>query len=469
MNHLAIIRIMSILGIWISGLLLVCALLAVALDEAVHAMPFVLAAVLAGPLGAIILLLTNKPQQGTRAQDGLAVATLFWVVVPVFCAIPFYPMVGEGGMITAYYESVSSLTTTGHSVLNTDGTPLPASLLLWRAILHLLGTVATISIAASVLAALNLGGPGIHKSRFFTIPEGSFFDAIPRIVRVTLVMTCTLTVVLGSLLLIAGVAPREALSGAVSAVSTGLVDPNAAHIAPSQGGLHAAILGAGLIAGVLGLLVIDHIGQRQFRKAIGDPETLALLATIAIITILAFLAGLPIIQSLGWSVSSISTSGIALSDPARFSRLPLVLVVLPVLIGGSALSAAGGIKLARLVVLSKRVSLEFVQLGYRSSVQTFTFRGRIQSERTIMGVWVYMVGYIMACVAGILILSLLGLSFDDSVRAAIGGLSNSGHIISETSDSLSWSAQICVALGMILGRLEVIALIPVLNPSFWSR
>jgi len=468
-NHLAIIRIMSILGIWISGLLLMCALLAVGLNETDYALPFVLAALLAGPLGGIVLLLTNKPQEKTRPQDGLAVATLFWVLVPLFCAIPFYPLAGEGGMIAAYYESVSCLTTTGHSVLNLDGAPLPASLLLWRAILHMLGTVAAITIAASVLAALNLGGPGIHRSRFFTIPEGSFFDAIPRIIRVTLVMTCTVTVVLGSLLLIAGVAPREALSGAVSAISTGLVDPNAAHLAPSQGGIHAFILGAGLIAGTLGLVVIDQIGQRKFRQAISDPETLALLPAIAIIGVLAFLAGLPIIQSLGWSVSSVSTSGMALSDPVRFSRLPLVLVVLPVLIGGSALSAAGGIKLARLVVLSKRVSLEFVQLGYRSSVQTFTFRGRTQSERTIMGVWVYMVGYIMACVAGILILSLIGLSFDDSVRAAIGGLTNSGHIISETSDSLSWPAQICVTLGMILGRLEVIAIIPVLNPSFWAR
>jgi len=86
-----------------------------------------------------------------------------------------------------------------------------------------------------------------------------------------------------------------------------------------------------------------------------------------------------------------------------------------------------------------------------------------------MGVWVYLVGYIVACVAGILILTLVGLSFDDAVRAAIGGLSNSGHIIGGTSELLSWPAQIFVTLGMVLGRLEVIALLPVLNSGFWSR
>ncbi len=469
MNHLAIIRILSILGLWVSGLLLMCGLVALALGEHSNVIPFLLAAVLAGPLGATVLLLTNRPVQKTRAQDGLAVAVLFWTIVPLYCAIPFIPLAGDAGMISAYYDSVSALTTTGHSVLVTGDAPLPASLLLWRAVLHLLGTVATITIAASILAALNLGGPGIHKSRFFSIPEGSFFDAIPRIARISTVICCSAVLVIGSLLVILGVPPREALSGAVSAISTGLVDPTSAHTAPTLGGLHGLILSFGLIIGILGLVVLDNIGHGKFMKAIRDPESQAFIGTLIAVGLLAFLAGLPFIQGFGWALSSLSTSGIALSDPARFDRLPLVLLLFPVLIGGSALSAAGGIKLARLVVLSKRVSLEFTQLGYQSSVQSFSFRGRKQSERTVMGVWVYLVGYIVACVAGILILTIIGLSFDDAVRAAIGGLSNSGHIIGGTSELLSWPAQIFVTLGMVLGRLEVIALLPVLNFSFWSR
>ena len=469
MNHLAIVRILSILGLWVSGLLVVCALIAAALGETGNVFPFLLSATLSGPLAATILLLTNKPERKTRAQDGLAVAVLFWFIVPAFCAAPFMPLVGDGGPIAAYYESLSCLTTTGHSVIDMNGRPLPASILVWRAVLHLFGAIAAITIAASVLAALNLGGPGVHKSRFFTIPEGSFFDSMPRIVRVSLVIIATLTIVIASLLLVLGVPPREAMSGAVSAVTSGLVDPTSDLISPSLGALHAVILSLGLIVGALGIVVMDHIGHGKLLKAVTDPESLAFLGSLIGLGVLAFLAGLPIIQGLGWALSSLSTSGLALSDPSRFTRLPLALELIPVIVGGAALSAAGGIKLARLVVLSKRVSLEFSQLGYRGSVQSFTFRDRRQTERTVMGVWVYLVGYIMASVAGILIISLLGLSFDDSVRGAIGSLSNSGHIIGGMSEALTWPAQICVILGMILGRLEVIALIPVLNLGFWSR
>ncbi|MDJ0921942.1 MAG: potassium transporter TrkG [Henriciella sp.] len=467
MNHLAIVRILSILGIWLSGLFVFCAFLAGAIGETSEAIVFFVSATLCGPIGATILLLTDRPTKRTRAVDGLAVAVLFWAVTPLFCAIPFLPLVGESGYLGAYYESTSCLTTTGHSLIDVVATPLPTSILVWRALLHILGAIASITIAATVLSALNLGGPGIHRSRFFTIPQGSFFDSIPRVIRVSTSIIVAASMIIGGCLLATGSVPREALSGAVSAVTTGLVDPLSFDQQPSQGSLQVTLLSIGLLVGTLGLVVLDNVGEGKVSRAIIDPEFLALAGTLVAITLLAFMAGIPLLQAAGWSLSSVSTSGMALSDPARFDRLPLVLVLFPVLIGGSALSAAGGIKLARLVVLSKRVALEFSQLGYRGSVQSFTFRGKRQSEKTVMGVWVYLVGYIMASVAGILILSLSGLSFDDSILAAIGALSNSGHLIGSMLDPLSAYAQIGVILGMILGRLEVIALIPVLKPSFW--
>lgn len=467
MNHLAIVRILSIIGIWLSGLFLFCTLLAGALGETSQAIVFLVSAALCGPVGATILLLTDRPKKRSRAVDGLAVAVLFWIAAPFFCAFPFLPLVGEGGFIAAYYESTSCLTTTGHSTIDVVATPLPTSILVWRALLHLLGAIASTTIAATVLSALNLGGPGIHRSRFFTIPQGSFFDATPRVIRVSTSIIVGSALIIGGCLLATGTVPREALSGAVSAVTTGLVDPLAFNQAPEQGVLQVSILSLGLVIGILGLVVLDNLGEGKMFNAMKDPEALAFAGTLFGVSALAFMAGIPLLQAGGWALSSLSTSGMALSDPARFDRLPLVLLLFPALIGGSALSAAGGIKLARMVVLSKRVALEFSQLGYRGSVQTFTFRGKRQSEKTVMGVWVYLVGYIMASVAGILILSLGGLPFDDSILATIGALSNSGHLIGSMLSPVSEYAQLGVILGMILGRLEVIALIPVLKPSFW--
>ena len=108
-------------------------------------------------------------------------------------------------------------------------------------------------------------------------------------------------------------------------------------------------------------------------------------------------------------------------------------------------------------------------MGYRQSLLTFEFRKRVQSDRTIMGVWVYLVAYIMACVAGLLIFSFTGSNFEDAIMNTVGSLTNSGHLIDLEHLPGNQSRQIWLIFGMILGRLEVLAFIPLLTVSFWRR
>ena len=183
MNHLAIIRALSFLLVILSGLLLIGALVALAYREVPQAIAFLVAGCVSGPLGGTVLLLTDVPRQATRAIDGLALAVLFWFLIPLFGAIPFLPLTVERGFLVAYYEAVSCLTTTGQTLIPGAAPDWPASLVFWRGLLHMLGAIASITIAATVFSALNLGGPGIHRSRFFTIPETSFFDGVPKVLR----------------------------------------------------------------------------------------------------------------------------------------------------------------------------------------------------------------------------------------------------------------------------------------------
>ncbi len=466
MNHLAIIRILAMLAICISGTLLLGALLAFAFGELKESLYFLAGALSCGPAASAVLLLTDKPKQRSRAVDGLAVAVLFWFLAPVFCAIPFLAWTDDVDYLSAYFEAVSCLTTTGQSGLSKSGDDWPASLILWRALLHIGGAVACITIAATVLSAINLGGPGIHRSRFFTLPETSFFVATPRVVRAAMSIVTVSIVFLLFALILAGASPGDAFSGAVSAITTGLVDPDASLTAPANA-MVGWCLGFGLIVGSIGLIVLDEIGQGRYLRALKDPEVMGLFVCLGLLTLVVWMSGLSLFPGLGWAISSLSTSGIALTDPEAFTGIPLALAGLPLLIGGSALSAAGGIKLARVIVLSKRAGLEFIQLGYRGSVQTFRFRGRPQSEQTIIGVWVYLVGYTIAIAGGLLVMSMLGLPFTDAVRASIGSLTNSGHFLVGLEGINDPLVQLALIFGMVLGRLEVIALLPVLSVSFW--
>lgn len=468
MNHVSVIRTIAI----ISGLISVLSLLMGVASElfnetGISALFF--APGISGSLfsGTVLLLLRSSPRR-SRINDGLAVAVMFWFVVPLIACAPFFAVIPNSGFVAVYYEALSCLTTTGHSLANSDlGAALPSSLLMWRAILHLLGTVAIVTIAATVFSMINLGGPGIHRTRFFVTPKGSFLKSIDRIVMLISGSLIVTTILFVSALIVIGVPPRDALSDIVSALSTGLVDPNSYLQGPSRSVLHVTVIVVALLVGMLGLLLMDAYKQQRLRRVLIDPEVIAMFASLTLLTVLALISGVPLIQSAGWALSALSTSGIAILDPERLQRIPLVMVLFPVLIGGSALSAAGGIKLARVVLLSRRVGMEFAQLGYRGSVYDMKFRGRQQVDSGVMSVWVYLVGYISASILGIFLLSVLGLPFDDALRASIGALTNSGHVIGGAISEFDTFSQILIMLGMVLGRMEVIALIPVISADFW--
>ncbi len=467
MNHLAIIRVTAMLLAAMGALYLLCCLVAVAFAEFDEMTTLMGAGLTLIVISTTILLLTDRSVRRTSAVDGLAVAIVFWAILPIPASVPFFEWSDIAAPVSAYFEAVSCLTTTGFSLTVDPGRPLPTSYLFWRAILHSAGAIASITIAVTVLSALNLGGPGIHRSHLFTLKDDDFFKTVPRVVRISTTIVVASILVLFSVLLMSGAAPRDAASWAVSAISTGLVDPASSELNLAMTSIQSNLIFLGLIFGTVGFLVVDNLISGKVLKALQDPETLGLFFGVLTLTFLVFLAGIPFFQAMGWSLSSLSTSGIALSDSARFERIPLTLVLLPVLIGGSALSAAGGIKLGRLIVLLRRSGLEFLQLGYRGSIQRFRYRGRYQSEETVMGVWVYLVGYVIASVIGILIFSMAGLEFDSAIRSAIGALSNAGHVIELTDTESSEFVQIGIAFGMILGRLEVIALLPALNINFW--
>ena len=466
MNYTSVVRVTAGLMLTIAAGGLLPALVAAIQSEGQQVFAFLAMSTTISIISSTILLLTNKPTRRARPADGLAVVILFWIGAPIVASLPFILGVANASPLAAIHEAMSCLTTTGHTLIaiNTDAWPI--SLLVWRGVLHIIGAIATITMAASVFAALNLGGPGIHRTVLFTIPEGSFFDAAPRVIIFVAVSMAIALIALTSALVLAGVPGLRAMGDAVSALSTGLVYPDGATrsiVSPAA----ATILGFGLFLGALGLAIGLPLRRFRLRSLLSAPETVAFCIVVLVFAVIAIVAGGPILGALGWSISAASTSGLPLSDHGLAQTLPITVIVIPALIGGSALSAAGGVKLARLIVLLRRAGQEFRQLGYRKSVVTFRFRERQLSERSVIGVWVYILGYIVAVFACVSGFSFLGQEFDVAIRLAVGGLTNSGAVVDASVSTLQSGESALLTLAMLLGRLEILALLPALVPSFW--
>jgi Trk-type K+ transport system membrane component len=317
-----------------------------------------------------------------------------------------------------------------------------------------------------VFAAINLGGPGVHRTVLFTLPESSFFDAMPRIVWPVSIMLTVSILMITVALLVLGVEPGRALGDAVSVITTGLVHPDALTRPPGTIGV-SVVLGVGLYLGALGLAFWLPFRQRSWSAIVQDPEIMIFGFFVILFAGAAVLVGVAAGDSLAWSISTMSTSGMPLTSPEVASRIPLTVYVMPCLIGGSALAAAGGIKLARVVVLAQRAGQEFQQLGYRRSIVTFRFRDRELDERSVIGVWVYFVAYVLAVFVFVIGFSFAGHGFDDSIRLSIGGLTSSGALIAGTAEKMAPGGEVLLIIAMLLGRLEILTLLPALSLSFW--
>lgn len=466
MNYSGVVRILSMLGLFQAAGLVMGGAIALVYGEWPQLAAFAIALLFVSVTAASLLLLTPKPRRSSRARDGLAVVLLWWLLASVSGAMPFMFDAPAGGVLLVWHEAVSCLTTTGHSVLPLAPSEWPVSLLAWRGFLHLSGAVTSLVTAASVFAALNIGGPGVHRTVLFTDPRGSFFDALPRVILAAGLAVGLLTLALAALLLAAGVPVGLALGDAVSVATTGLVLPERAQMPPLSL-LHSLILFAGLVISTIGLAVALEIRAARWRRVLRDPESTTLVVILVTLVGALALAGAPLFESLGLAISLQSTAGLPLYPPERLGEAPLALLLFAPLVGGAALSTAGGIKLARLALLGARAGEEFARLGFRDSVVVMRYRDRVQKDSAVIGVWVYLVAYLFALASIMLALSLIGMEFEDLAASAVGLLSNTGSLVDLPSGSNGGAGALIAGFAMLLGRFEVIALIPAFTPSFW--
>ncbi|MFN7054101.1 potassium transporter TrkG [Hyphomonas sp.] len=467
MNYASVVRVLALLMLILAGAALSGAGVAAAFGETPQVIAFGATALSLAVFGSSVLLLSPKPARRARPSDALAVVLLWWLMAPLASALPFVFGVANDSPMAAVFEATSCLTTTGHSTLVFGEDGWPASLIYWRGLLHLIGAYAAVVMAAGVFAAINLGGPGIHRTVLFTVPDTSYFDAMPRIYVAVGLMLGISTAFILLLLLVAGVPPGRALADAVSVITTGLVLPGAAAAAPLS--LAASVvLTFGMVIGALGLAIWLPLRVGSVKSAALDPETVTFAALAVLFAAALIPLGFALDDAAAWSVSALSTSGLPLSVGAAGASVPLTLHVLPGLIGGSALAAAGGIKIARFIVLGRRAGQEFLQLGYRRSVLSFRFRDRELDERSVIGVWVYFIGYVVAVFVLMTAFSFAGDAIGDSIRLAIGGLTSSGGLIATAERAvLTPAEQGLLVIAMLLGRVEILTVLPALSLSFW--
>lgn len=412
-------------------------------------------------VGFVLSIATvHRKSESAQARDVVGFLISAWFVLTLLGSIPFLA-VTDGQLALAIFESVSCATTTGTTLLP-DGTVLPASLVAWRGVLHLLGAVLSISGVVMVVNLVGASLPGLGASipvRFnMEFSRRSFFKIYGSLGLLTLGLTA-----LFSLPILAdGASLREAYGLSVGALTSGKVlDFESYEFVP--GWISELTLSLALFLGSLNMVLLFNVFQRP-SKLVFDRETLSILGLISILAVILFFqfgADAGFLRLISLSASIVSTSGLVVSGE-DLAAIPAAVLLFFGFIGGAAISATGGMKIYRMMVLLSRAGMEFSTLAQPNAV-TVTSRDRQKYPvQFVLTVWAYLVAFAVICLIFAAMLALMGAEFTESLMTSLGTITNSAALIPiewiQTSNVKSL-IELSMSGFMILGRLELLLLL----------
>lgn len=442
---------------------------------------FGVSAFLMGGLSAATAMATRAGPPPYTKKMGFLVVNLLWLVFCLLGAVPFWMSSLNMDFAEALFESVSAVTTTGSTVIvGLDNAP--PGILMWRSLLHWLGGIGILALGLFIMPYLRVGGLSFFKLESSDTSDKPFarmavYTRAFLLIYVLLTLFCAITY--NAL----GMSRFDAINHAMSTVATGGFSTHDASFGyfNSLPLLWAASFFMTLSSLPFSVLILFLVRGRL--DTLKDPQIIVFLAYVALFSIAASLYqrlenGVPFHEALAhafFTVTSIlSTTGFASDDYTKWGHFIVILAFIATFMGGCSGSTAGGIKAYRIIILFNFVRSGLYRLIYPNGIHAVRY-GPITVDADVQrNVFLFFISYMMVCVAGSLLLGLLGYDALTSVSAAATALSNVGPGVtpsigpSGTFAGMNDPALYLLSFLMLLGRLEVLTVLVILTPLFWK-
>lgn len=424
-----------------------------------------------------------RPRRLTVGR-AMAVGALGWFVLSLVGALPYWlPL--EVTYLDTFFEAASGFTTTGATMLS-GLSILPKSILLWRALTQWIGGLGIFTLFLFVIreggAQHALLGAETHKAASERFSPGVFSS-----LRILWSIYAGLTVACGLLLWIEGLSLFDALTHALTTVSTGgfsNYDASIAHFGAGGFRNPVAIEYTILVFMFLGgtsFLVHWNALRGRWRSILGNVELRAWIFLLVGATLLVAIADRARVGEVGLHthvrtslfhvVSIATTTGFRTRDLNGFAPLSQQVFLILMLIGGCVGSTSGGLKVLRATVLGRLLGRR-IRVTTRSSreVVPFTLGRRQLSSDEVERASAIAVGWMLALGIVWLATSLVTrLDGWGSLSAAVSAVGNIGpHFVdAETFAGVGPMAKVLYILAMVAGRLEILPFLLIFSRRAW--
>jgi trk system potassium uptake protein TrkH len=435
--------------------------------------------------GVALWLVTRGRKTELQLRDGFLLVALAWSTLPAFATLPLLFFLPGMSFTDAYFETVSGLTATGATVMS-GLDALPASINIWRGLLQWLGGIGVLVLAIAVLPMLGVGGRQMFKAE----TPGPMKDTklTPRITESAKglwLVYAGLTALCFACYWAAGMSWTDAL---MHSFTTLALSGFSSHDA-SFGHFDSPLL-EGIAAGFMLVAAINFsthfvaLRRGSLRPYGADPEVAAFVglmaASVGMVTFYLWWngaypdPGTAFRYALFNTISVATTTGYSTAD---FNAWPAFLGFWILFLGTFSAcsgSTGGGIKMIRARVLYGQLYRELTRLLHPSMVSHVRLGNITVSNEIIFAVLAFFFVFIVCIVTMTLILMATGLEDLTAFSAVVACISNIGPGLGGVGPATTYAGLtdfqtwVCT-FAMLLGRLEIFALLLVLTPAFWRK
>ena len=442
---------------------------------------FLLSMAVIAVLVAILFLLCRGAPSAFYAREGLVCVGLSWIVLSAVGCLPFWISREIPSYIDAFFETVSGFTTTGASIVP-EVEKLSNGILYWRSFSHWLGGMGVLVFLLAftgekgqgfTMHLLRAESPGPHVGKL--VPKMRTTAAILYVIYVAMTIINIIFLVIGDMPLF------EAVCHAFGTAGTGgfgIKNDSLASYSPYlQNVTTVFMILFGVNFSCYYLLLV-----RQWKNVFGDEELRVYIGIILGSILLIVLNTRDLYGTLEETIrhaafqvgSIITTTGYATTDFDLWPSFSKTILLCLMVVGASAGSTGGGLKVGRLLLLLKGVRRNIRQMLHPRKVEVVRNNGEVVDQKILDNTNAYLAAYVVIIFLVFLIISLDGFSTGTNFSAVLCTFNNIGPGLEAVGPTCNFSqysdlSKLVLSWAMLAGRLEIFPILVLFSKDTWKH
>ena len=444
---------------------------------------FVVSTAVTAAGGTLLRYLGHGAENSLSRRDAYVVVTLTWVVFSLFGMLPFLIQGTPGNIADAYFETMSGFTTTGATVID-DVESLTHGLLFWRSLMQWIGGLGIVFFTVALLPSLVGGSVKVFAAEATGPMRSKMHPRLSTSAKWIWSIYLLLTLACGLSFWACGMDWFDATNYSMTTTATGGFSTHNGSVFLASPTIEYLSILFQFLAGINFTLLYMSFFKLRVGSLLRNSEFKLYVLTIVVATawimvLLMTRMGYDVEAALRSAlfqvVSFITTTGLSNTDAGLWPQVTWVILGVLMFMGACAGSTTGGFKSIRMLMLLRVLRNEFHHILHPNAVLPVRVGGQNIPQSRLVTLLAFFTLYIIMLLLTAVVMVLQGIDITNAMTIALSLVCNVGAGLdtnigpqmswADLGDGLKW---LCSFL-MLVGRLEIVAVLVLFTRSFWKR